>query len=490
MLALRWPAMAGIGLSLLIMIAVSAARHSWAVPQLPRPAVGPPWVLGFSLPVPVVTIGLWAAGLLGSGGVIAGLVAVARGARFPLWLLIGGAFVAVAVLTVLPPAGSTDALDYAAYGRMVVLGHTPYVMTPAMLRHIGDPIGLATPQLWRNSVSLYGPLATIEQAGAALLGGTSALRIVFWLKLCNAVAFGAVAFILDRMVRTDPARRIRAHLLWTVNPLLLWNLIAAGHLDGFAAGVGFLGLAMFSCRPGETHPGPLRALAAGLLVGMAVDIKISLAMFGLGLLWASRRSLRIALISAMSALAVIVPSYAWFGPPAVTALLSHSGMASADSYYQLFDWAFGHRGVPIMLVVLPVLFAVAALLLMWLPDITPGLPAIQPVMALSLAWLFIWPYEFPWYDAMIFCLLALYPVSRLDWLLVGRLSAATIALMPGNPLWSPPAWLTRIAQALLSYVVPGLLLVATAVLVWLCLTRTWRIRSPDITRQAELLTVP
>ena len=31
---------------------------------------------------------------------------------------------------------------------------------------------------------------------------------------------GAVALMLDRVLRLDPARRLRGHLLWTLNPLL------------------------------------------------------------------------------------------------------------------------------------------------------------------------------------------------------------------------------------------------------------------------------
>jgi len=37
---------------------------------------------------------------------------------------------------------------------------------------------------------------------------------------------------------------------------------------------------------------------------------------------------------------------------------------------------------------------------------------------------------------MAVCLLVLYPASRLDWLVVARLTAATISNMPGNP-WPP-----------------------------------------------------
>lgn len=125
-------------------------------------------------------LGLWAAGLLGGAGVLAGLAAAGRGARVPLRPLTALAVAAVAVLTVLPPTGSTDSLDYAAYGRIVVLGHNSYLMTTTdQLGARGDPAGRVAPLDWGHAVSRYGPLATAEKAGAAWLGGTSPARIVF-----------------------------------------------------------------------------------------------------------------------------------------------------------------------------------------------------------------------------------------------------------------------------------------------------------------------
>src|SRR5215472_6744616 len=168
---LTWLAAAGIGGSIVIMVAASVARHSVPVPLLPRPAGPLPVELPLRLPEPLVTFGLWTAAVLGGGGVIAGLAAVARGARYPAWLLLAGGLVAVAAFTVLPPAGSTDALSYATFGRMAALGHNPYVMTPNQLARTGDPIGRLAIQLWRGSGSLYGPLATLEQRAAPHLGG-------------------------------------------------------------------------------------------------------------------------------------------------------------------------------------------------------------------------------------------------------------------------------------------------------------------------------
>lgn len=133
---LAWSAAIGISSSILIMIAAAAVRGSWSTPRLDMPAIGPPWQLSLHLPRArlTVTLALWAAAILGGGGVAAGLIAVAHGARPPIRLLIAGSFAAIAALTVLPPTGSTDALDYAAYGRIAVLGHSPYEMTPEKLR--------------------------------------------------------------------------------------------------------------------------------------------------------------------------------------------------------------------------------------------------------------------------------------------------------------------------------------------------------------------
>ncbi len=157
---------------------------------------------------------------------------------------------------------------------------------------------------------------------AAKLGGISAARIVFWLKLWNSAAFAAVAFVLDRLLRADPARRLRAHLLWTLNPLLLWDLIAGGHVDMVAAAAGLAGLLAIG-RQGAGRPAGLaRALAAGALVGVAADIKIDYLLFAAGLAWGLRRWPAALVTAAAGALAVLVPTYAWFGRPAVRALVA------------------------------------------------------------------------------------------------------------------------------------------------------------------------
>ena len=480
--ALAWAGAAGILVAIAIMIAASLAHGSWMDPrQLPMPAIGPPWELHVHVPPNLVTSGLWVAAVLGGGGVLAALAAVRRGFRVSVRAVLITAFIAVAVLTVLPPVGSTDALDYAAYGRIVLLGHSPYIMVPGQLRLMHDAIGPWIPFEWQKHVTLYGPAATAEQFAAARLGGASMARIAFWLKLWNSMAFGAVALAADRLLRSDPVGRLRAHLLWTINPLLLWGLIASGHIDTLGAGFGLIGLLLIGTKPGQAAgraaAGPLRALAAGLLIGVAADIKISFLLFAAGLAWALRRSPVALAAAAAGSLAVLAPTYAWFGPPAVRALLQRTSKVTIDNFYQLVSsWlTHGHDLVPVA----AALVLALALLLLWrMPGGRPGLPAIRPGLALTIAWLFVWPYQLPWYDAMLICLLMLYPASRLDWLVLIRLMAGTTALMPGNPTMPHSQLLASMARADQHVIVPLILLAATISLVVLCVTGRWKVARP------------
>ena len=490
--ALSWAAAAGIGSAILIMIAASAVRYSPAVPPPPWSSGLPLLYIAGHLPVAATYAALWAAVALGGGGVIAGLAAVARGARFPAGLLLGAALVTVAVLAVLPPAGSTDSLSYATFGRIAAEGHNPYVMTPYQLDRAGDPVGRLAVLIWGHRGSVYGPLATWEERAAAALGGASAARIVFWLKLWNAIVFLGVVFGLDRMLRSDPARRARAHLLWSVNPLVLWGVVAAGHLQGMATAASFFGLAMLRRRRAQTactglggttppdppgRPGLLTALAAGVLVGVAADLLLYYLILGLALVWALRRS-PAALIAAVAGMgaAAGVP-YLSLGSPSLHALLTRGGKTSADNFYQLFSKSFQHA-LPLSAELLVVLACavLAAALLARLPDAAADLPAIQPALAVGVAWLFLWYYQLPWYDTMIIALLALYPASRLDYVVIVQLAAGSFAMMPGgNPFEPPLGWLRTFSHAIWFAWAPLVLLAAVAAVVLLCVSRAWNV---------------
>jgi hypothetical protein len=473
--ALTVAAAAGIGIAILIMVAASLVRGSWMLPPVVMPAVGPPWEIPIRhVSADLVTYGLWLAALLGAGGVAAGLLAIHRGARLSARVLLIAGLITVAVLTVLPPAGSTDALDYATYGRLLALGHSPYVTTPVHLRHLHNAFARSVPRVWDRYVSVYGPLASMEQFVAAKLGGASAARVTFWLKLWDSAAFAAVALVLDRLLRNRPVQRLRAHLLWTVNPLLLWDLVAAGHLDVLAVMAGLLGLLVLGEQHDAARPALWRVAAAGALLGIAADIKIDYVLFGLGAAWALRRSLPALALAGAAALAVLLPSYAYFGTPAIRALAGRRNQSSADNFYRVFLPHGWHHDLGMLATVLVV--AVAILALRRLPPGAAARPAIRPTVALCAAWLFLWPYQLPWYDAMLICVLVLYPASRLDWLVLARLTAGTISNMPGNPYLQHSHLLLVADHFAVRVMAPMIMLAAALALVALCVTGRWKLR--------------
>jgi hypothetical protein len=479
---LSWSAMIGIGVVILVMLFIAASGPSRAVVHIPRPSFGPPWWFRLHLSTLFVTVTLWTATAVGGAALGAGMIAVKRGWRPRIRPMIAASLLVTAAFAVLPPAGSTDALDYAAYGRIVVLGHSPYVETPYELKKSGDPIGKVAPDSWIYDRSVYGPLATMEQAAAAELGGRSAARITFWLKLWDAIAFGAVVLGLDRLLRSDPGRRARAHLLWSLNPLLLWGLMASGHVDAMAAVLGFFGLVALGAGQGINRPSVRRALLAGLLIGAAADVKITFGMFGLGVAWAARKSPRALVAAAAGALVALVPPYLYFGRPAIQVLVAHGQFATIDNLYRIFAQGLFNRAVlPGLVPVATVCFlAAAVLLLWWLPEGFPDLPAVRPALALSLAWLFFWPYQRAWYDAMILCLLALYPISKLDVPVLVRLTAATFFAMPGMPGHLPHGALNFIASEEAVFLLPSIRLLVALGLIYIAFAAWRRQGSPRL----------
>jgi hypothetical protein len=482
--ALAGLAAAAIAVATLIIVVISAAGPSVAVPDLPHPPGGPPWWHDLHLTATFVTVALWAAMVAGCAGVIAGLIAVHRGARPPVRAVLAFAFLAVTVVTVLPAAGSTDAISYAADGRMAVIGHSPYVMTPLELQRSGDSIGrqipfAEIPSTWTTTVSVYGPVGTGTEWIAAELGGSSLARITFWLKLEEALAFAAVSVLLDRMLRRDPAARLRAHLLWSVNPLLLYQIVASGHIDGLAAAAALVGVTALRVRDGRIRTGD--AVLAGLALGVAADIKAEYALLGLAVAWACRRSARPLAAAAAGFAAAVLPAYWAAGVPAIKVLVTRSPGITWDTMYQLF-WRpvlgytqFSVTSVPPHLeLVAYLLFAgVAVLAVLRFPDRAPGLPALAPALALSLAWLFLTAFQRPWYDVMAICLLALYSASRLDWVVLIRLLAGATVYVQAVQSPTEPHWLANLAQFDGTWLTPSVRLLAAAALVWLCAGRRW-----------------
>ncbi len=481
MRVLGWTSVACVTSSLAIIIWTSLVRGSWMAPRLVFPSAGPPWELTSHVSPHLVVVLLWAAATLAGAGVLAGLIAVRRGAPVPVRTLLVVAGLAVAVLTVLPPAGSTDMLDYATYGHIAALGHDPYRMTPLQFRRLHPALGISVPTEWQHVPSVYGPLATFEQLVAARLAGASMARTVFWLKLVNTAAFGAVSLTADRLLRGYRAGRVRAHLLWTANPLMIWSLIASGHLDVLGAATGLAGLLVLASW---TSAGPsLAALVAGALIGVAADIKATYLLLGLGVAWALRRAPRQALLAGLGAALVLVPSYLLAGATALRATVTGADNVSIarQDHRGIYVSLLGQLGLHHVtartsLIVPTVLILALAVLALWrLPENPQGGPAVRAALAFALPWLLLWPNLRYWYLTMAICLLVMFPaVASLDWLVIPWLTLSVVLGMPGNPLLRLGHALYLVHKDTLHYLGLLPLIGVGAGFIALCVTRRWR----------------
>ena len=510
----RWPGRGGqagpaagraglmaIGVSVAVTFAVAVAGPSVMEPALPGRPGQPPWAwaahLSAYLAVPLTAAAL-AAGAL---GLVLVLRALRGGWSVPARAVLIAGLLAAAVLTLVPPFGSSDQLSYAAYGRMLVIGHNPYTTTPAQLAALGDPVARAV-QDWFTTSSVYGPLATGIQGLAALIGGTSARLIVFVLGLANLAAFAGTALLLHRATRADPDRQLRAALLWTANPLLLQLLIAGAHVDVQAAAFAVAAVVVVF-RPGL--PGTGRAGLAGILAGLGFAVKVSDVLVVLGLAialavwcWPDWRRLLPPLAGLTAGFAAMAGAALVIGGSAmVTQLSRESDMVSIGSPWRVLRTVIhllvaGTAATDIVKAGAVALAVVLAVLLI------RGLPGVLVVragradgaepaddagfggtaggvaFALALAWLFAWPYVLPWYDALAWGLLPLVPaatdagrrrVAAVGWLLLARTAALGFGYLPARQTGVRlPSGLTWLQPVIRHGITPAVLAGAT---VWL-----------------------
>jgi hypothetical protein len=443
-------------------------------PALPGQAGQPPYSLVVH-PSPQLVIGLNVAGIaLAAAGLSLCFHAAGHGWSIrPRVLLIAGGL-ATAAFMLMPPVGSGDHLNYAAYGRMAATGNDPYATAARDLP--ADPVTQAV-QDWRDTPTVYGPIATAQQTFASLIGGSSVRLTVFVMSVTNAVAFLVTGLLLYQAARGDPGRELRAALLWTANPLLLFELVGGAHNDVLAIACAVAGLMVFA-RPDPLRPRPgeprrlSRCLTAGVLIGAGAAIKINVAILGGGPAlvlarewWRTRRlreagspsrpvtapagggrpGARLAALFGAAA-GVTGLAYLMAGPHSFDQLSRASKSVSLATPWHLFAGSTGgllltaprpvvQAGSLLLMVVLAVLLLRA---LPRPPVRTPADPAgdeaLRIAAALALAWLFAAPYALPWYDGLGWATIALVTWSRFDRLLLARTTVLALAYLPArNP---------------------------------------------------------
>jgi hypothetical protein len=427
--------------SALLLVGTAALGPSAAEPPLRAAAAGwravlPPYSLDAHPSSGLVSALLAAGYLLGGCAVALGLRAVSRGKRLPrrAWAVAA----AVAVLAVLvPPLGSADHVNYAAYGRIAAAGDDPYVEAPVRWAGGADPVTSAVEAPWTTTPSIYGPVATLVQAFASLVGGDS-LRTTVWVwELVCLAAWLAVGALLRRQ-GAPPAR---VGWLWSLNPVLGGVLLLGAHVDLLAAALG-LGAVLLCVR---------RPLLAGALLGAAVGVKLTCAVLGPAVLWALWRRRteagspwwRPAVLGVAGAALVLVPTTVWAGPHVLDQLLRARRFVSlATPWRPLVDALTGplpndlvRAGVGLLTPLAVV--AVAVLLARALPRPArpdPVTDAARAAVVLGGAYVLAAPYSLPWYDALAWAPLTLVAASAVDALLLVRLTAYALAYVPGRVL--------------------------------------------------------
>ena len=501
--------LAATGTSIGLTILVALLGPSAMEPPLPGRPGQPPFSLVWH-PSAYLVVALAAAAVVaGTLGLGLCMGAARRGwAPSPRALATAGIIAAV-VLVVLPPFGSADHLSYAAYGRMLVTGHDPYATGPSVLSH--DPISRAVED-WRTTPSVYGPLATAGQAFASLIGGTSVRLTVFVLSLLNLAAFAGAGLLLHRLARGDRRRQFRAALLWTFNPLLLYELMAGAHVDTQAAVFALAAVAVFGpIKPNGSARwhGLARCAAAGAFTGLGAAVKLTAALAGGGLAWAARRRPRWLAGLASGFVVVVGVVLAAGGPHVLRQVAAGGNFVSIGSPWRAVRTAlqagFGHAAAGRLVSAGSVVVALVllALLLRGLPgprnssdaDLLPTggaagtQVAARAALAFALAWLFAWPYVLPWYDALAWVLLPLAVWSWVDWLLLARTAALAFGYLPARGQSARlPADLGWLQSVVRTGVTPALLAALTVVLVVACLTGAQR-RSPELRDRQELSAV-
>jgi hypothetical protein len=365
---------------------------------------------------------------------------------------------AVAVLVNITPVGSADIASYAAYGRIAALGHDPYTFTPVQLpgnvpadhaTHlygmiVHNPYTAIVNPMWRNTPSVYGPIASWLHLLGALIGGPRPWLTIWALMIMTGIGFLATGYVLMRTA----ANPVRALLMWVANPLLIIVLVSGGHLDVFLALTAIAAIVV--SRRGRTA---WHDVLAGLLVGLACGIKVNAAYVALGIaipLIHDRAWKRLAGTMSVAAVVAAALYYVSWGFGALKPLGQASRMVISPNIWRVVQWVSFHLGAnsgnpydsagmhvqDVVTTVIGFAWPPLMLALAWYlyNRLSPDVPTVvAATCALTFGWVIAASWSLPWYSAIAWVTLALLPRNSLTrWL---TLATAVLALMHFNGGW-------------------------------------------------------
>ncbi len=266
-------------------------------------------------------------------------------------------------------------------------------------------MGPALQGWWTDTSSVYGPVALAAFWLSSVAGGLSARAVVWLLQVVALLSFAAVALLLDRAVgRTEgggsgPARA-RVALLWTLNPLILFELVNAAHVDGLAVALGLLALL----------PARRSAVGAGLAAAAAAGGTLTLGLYALSVAWALRRQRSRLAVYLTAGAATGLAMYLPFWPGFLRPLQAASDYVSSGSVWHPVGVVLGYVAGPTTTRVVTSVGAVV-LLVAVVRRLDLGLPSARGD------------------DAIAWVPLLLLPASGVDVVLLARM--ATLAYLPG-----------------------------------------------------------
>jgi hypothetical protein len=224
---------ASLGLAGSLLTAYAAPRavpdpavHWWYVPSTPS---------GHSASLTLVYVGMavLAGAWLGLGRVLPG-----RG------VLLGIAAAWALPLLLAPPLFSRDVYSYLAQGTILHLGHNPYRSAPQLLATLGHHHVLdAVSPFWRGTTAPYGPLFLgLVSVIVGVIGSNLVLGVIL-IRLIECSGLVLLAVFVPRLARQLGTDARRALWLALLSPLVMLELMAAGHNDVMMAGLLVAGVA-------------------------------------------------------------------------------------------------------------------------------------------------------------------------------------------------------------------------------------------------------
>lgn len=427
-----------------VLIAVSGPS-AVTVKLGPRVSLLPPWYL----PVSWVQLGewlvvplLWVFLFVGVIGLWISWRAVNAGWRPNNRKLFAfGAGLSV-VSCLVPPLTSADVLMYAAYGRLQVIGRNPYQFTAAdYFRESWDPVLSWTERPWQDTPSVYGPLASFSQYVASQLGGTNMHDTVFWLQMFTLLAFLATSVIAVKMAHSDRKLQTRTVLFTVMNPLMLWGVLIGAHNEALSVVFAVAGLWFF-----RKHP-----FVAGIGIGLAGTIKVSMIFYGIAMLWGYRRDPRRLLQLIAGAAIPLILAYGVWMPNSLLAAQRNTG------YISLAAWGWWPlKGLTPLVgepsarqiviaggwILLVILAWMLSRVMPWRlvpgdpqfdnPRLDPLTITVRTAVVLCTAWLISSPWAFSWYDWITWAPLGLLWASRLDVIMMWRGAWLSVAWVTGR----------------------------------------------------------